>query len=46
MIQYARQMARTDLVIAGMIVITAIGAILNWILTTIERAVVKGRHMS
>jgi len=46
MIQYARQMARTDLVIAGMIVITAIGAILNWILTTIEHAVVKGRHMS
>lgn len=45
MIQYARTMARTDLVIAGMIVITIIGAILNKILTSIEHAVVKGRHM-
>jgi ABC-type nitrate/sulfonate/bicarbonate transport system permease component len=38
-------MARTDLVIVGMIVITVIGAILNKILSTIEHAVVKGRHM-
>lgn len=45
MIQYARMMARVDLVIAGMIMITIIGAILNWILTTIEHTVVKGRHM-
>lgn len=45
MIQYARTMARTDLVIVGMIVITIIGAILNKILTSIEHAVVKGRHM-
>lgn len=45
MIQYARMMARADLVIAGMIMITIIGAILNWLLTTIEHAVVKGRHM-
>ncbi len=46
MIQYARTMARTDLVIVGMITITIIGAILNWILKTIEHAVVKGRHMT
>ena len=45
LIQYARMMARTDLVIVGMIVITVIGAILNKILSTIEHAVVKGRHM-
>lgn len=45
LIQYARMMARVDLVIAGMIMITIIGAILNKILTTIEHAVVKGRHM-
>lgn len=45
MIQYARMMARVDLVIAGMIMITIIGAILNKILTTIEHTVVKGRHM-
>ena len=45
LIQYARMMARVDLVIAGMIMITIIGAILNKVLTTIERAVVKGRHM-
>lgn len=45
MIQYARMMARTDIVIAGMIVIAVIGAILNKVLTSIENAVVKGRHM-
>ena len=45
LIQYARMMARIDLVIVGMIMITIIGAILNKILTTIEHAVVKGRHM-
>lgn len=45
MIQYARMMSRVDLVIAGMIMITVIGAVLNKILTTIEHAVVKGRHM-
>ena len=45
LIQYARMMARTDLVIVGMIVITVIGAILNKILSSIEHAVIKGRHM-
>ncbi len=45
MIQYARMMARVDLVIVGMIMITIIGAILNKILSSIEHAVVKGRHM-
>ena len=45
MIQYARMMARVDLVIVGMVMITIIGAILNKILTSIEHAVVKGRHM-
>jgi len=45
LIQYARMMARIDLVIAGMIMITIIGAILNAILTKIEHSVVKGRHM-
>ena len=45
MIQYARMMARVDLVIVGMAMITIIGAILNFILSTIEHAVVKGRHM-
>ena len=38
-------MARVDLVIAGMIMITIIGAILNVVLTKIEHSVVKGRHM-
>ncbi len=45
LIQYARMMARVDLVIAGMIMITIIGAILNAVLTKIEHSVVKGRHM-
>jgi len=45
MIQYARMMARVDLVIAGMVIITIIGAILNRILSAVEHAVVKGRHM-
>ncbi|GFH93398.1 putative aliphatic sulfonates transport permease protein SsuC [Lachnospiraceae bacterium] len=45
LIQYARMMARVDLVIAGMIMITIIGAILNVVLTKIEHSVVKGRHM-
>ena len=45
LIQYARMMARVDLVIAGMIMITIIGAILNAVLTKIEHNVVKGRHM-
>lgn len=45
LIQYSRMMARTDLVIVGMVVITVVGALLNWLLTSIEKAVVKGRHM-
>ncbi len=45
MIQYARMMARVDLVIVGMAMITIIGAILNFLLSSIEHAVVKGRHM-
>jgi len=45
LIQYSRMMARTDLVIAGMIMITLVGAILNKLLGMLEAAVVKGRHM-
>jgi NitT/TauT family transport system permease protein/taurine transport system permease protein len=46
MIQYDRMMARADLVIVGMIAITIVGAILSKLLSMLEEAVVKGRHMS
>ncbi|MCD8351188.1 MAG: ABC transporter permease [Planctomycetaceae bacterium] len=45
MIQYNRMMARADYVIVGMIAITLVGAILTKILSMVENAVVKGRHL-
>lgn len=45
MIQYNRMMARADYVIVGMIAITLVGAILTKVLSLIENAVVKGRHL-
>ena len=45
LIQYSRMMARADLVIAGMITITIIGAVLTKILSIVEDTVIKGRHL-
>ena len=42
MIQQARGIQRPDIIIAGMIAIAIIGALLSWILTLVERKVVKG----
>lgn len=44
MIQFGRTVARPDLVIAGMVVIGAIGAILSGLLTYAERKLVKGQR--
>lgn len=43
MIQAARMMARTDIIIVGMFVIGGIGAALAYLLAVIERRYVKGR---
>jgi NitT/TauT family transport system permease protein/taurine transport system permease protein len=42
MIQQARGIYRPDIIICGMIAIGAIGAVFSWILTVIEKKVVKG----
>lgn len=42
MIQQARGIQRPDIIIAGMIAIAIIGALLSWILSLVERKVVKG----
>jgi len=42
MIQQARGIYRPDIIICGMIAIGTIGAIFSWILTLIEKKVVKG----
>lgn len=42
MIQQARGLMRADIIIAGMIVIAAIGALLSGILTVIEKMILKG----
>lgn len=42
MIQQARGIFRPDIIIAGMIAIGAIGALLSWVLTIIEKKIVKG----
>ncbi len=43
MIQQGRTLARPDLVIAGMVVIGAIGAVLSGILSYIEKRLIKGQ---
>lgn len=45
MIQQARGMYRPDVIIAGMVAIGAIGALLGWILSIIEKKVVKGARV-
>ena len=45
MIQQARGMYRPDVIIAGMVAIGAIGALLGWILSMIEKKVVKGARV-
>ncbi|MGB4609810.1 MAG: ABC transporter permease [Saccharofermentanales bacterium] len=42
MIQYGRNVARPDLVIAGMFVIGMLGALMSWILSIFEKRLVKG----
>lgn len=42
MIQQSRGIGRTDVIIAGMIAIGIVGAFLTWLLTLLERAVLKG----
>ncbi len=42
MIQQARTLMRADIIIAGMVVIAVIGALLSYLLTLLERAVLKG----
>ena len=44
MIQFARMMARVDLVIVGMITIAFVGAVLNKLLTMLENFVIKGKY--
>lgn len=45
MIQQSRGMFRTDLIITGMIAIGMAGAILTYLLSLLEKAVVKGRNV-
>ena len=42
MIQQSRGIGRPDVIIAGMIAIGVVGAILTWLLTKLENAVLKG----
>ena len=42
MIQQARGIFRPDIIIAGMIAIGGIGAILTWLITLLERKILKG----
>ena len=42
MIQQNRGIGRPDVIIAGMIAVGIVGALLTWILSLIERAVLKG----
>lgn len=42
MIQQSRGIGRPDVIIAGMIAIGIVGAFLTWLLTLLERAVLKG----
>ena len=42
MIQQSRGIGRPDVIIAGMIAIGAVGALLTWLLTLLERTVLKG----
>ena len=42
MIQQSRGLGRTDVIISGMIAIGIVGALLTWLLTLLEKAILKG----